>query len=65
MDDIRTKMQRDHRCPDCGALLNDQPACGHCGWEPEPTTDLAAVIRLPLAAPTSTCPPWREEPQVA
>lgn len=62
MHDILTKMESDDRCPDCGALLNDQPACGHCGCEPEPVSGLAAIIPLPLPA---TDQPWLEEPQVA
>ena len=65
MDDIRTKMDSDDRCPDCGALLSDQPVCGHCGCEPEQPTELAAVIRLPLPAVPQASRIWSDEPQVA
>ncbi len=65
MDDIRTKMESDDRCPDCGALLNGQPACGHCGCEPDPAGDFAAVIVLPLPAAPHASLVWADEPQVA
>lgn len=64
-EDIRTKMDFDDRCPDCGALLNGQPACGHCGCEPEPPAGLATIIALPLPAAPHASLAWTDEPQVA
>ena len=36
MNNIEKMMMQDHRCPECGALLNEQNSCGNCGHEEEP-----------------------------
>jgi len=33
MSKIEKMMKMDNRCPDCGALLNEQNSCGNCGYE--------------------------------
>ncbi len=50
MEDISIRMNTSEHCPECGALLNGQPGCGNCGFEPEEGIRVAPVVRLGVTA---------------
>lgn len=46
METLKDMMKMDNRCPDCGALLNEQNSCGNCGYELEAQVQSACLINL-------------------